>query len=114
MQPVNYTIQYYQGDNFTLIIYPKDSTGQSLDLTGAVPQFRIANIRGEDATDKFLGDSVVDTINGGPLAIIASVNGTVGDGIGNGYVYDIGYTKDGSKVTILTGSFSVIKRVEQP
>lgn len=113
MQPLNYPISYYEGDDFTLIINPKNSAGEPIDLTGADPYFRIAHIRGDnsDPAKRINGDAIVDTINGGPASIVAHLPGALGDQMQNGWVYDVGYVKDGKTVTVVTGTFNVVYKV---
>ena len=115
MQPVNYTLSYYQGDDFTLTIYPKDSTGQPIPILPTdSPYFRIADKRGTTSTTRIAGTANIASVNGGPNAIIASLSGVAGTGVKNGFVYDIGYVKDSKRVTVLTGTISVVERVVVP
>jgi hypothetical protein len=115
MLPQTYTIRYYQGDDFNLLIYPKDGDGEPIGLSSADDEayFRIADKRGDDATAILTGTaSIIDATNGIPPAINATFNGiAVGGSVKNGYVYDIGYRKDNLTTTILTGTFSVIEKV---
>jgi hypothetical protein len=113
MQPTNYVIRYYQGDAFTLTLYPKDSVGGDIPILPTDTSFfRIANKRGTTSTIRISGTTVIAPVNGGPNAIVATLSSETGASVANGYVYDIGYIKDGKKVTVLTGTFSVIERVE--
>lgn len=113
MQPTNFTISYYEGDDFTLTIYPKDSTGAAIPILPTdTAFFKIADARGPNPANPVVGTTCqIASINGGPNAIVASVSSAVGIYIENGYVYDIGYIKDGKRVTVLTGNFSVVDRV---
>jgi hypothetical protein len=115
MQPTNFTISYYEGDDFTLTIYPKDSTGAAIPLVPGTDTvfFKIANERGPSPANPVTGTTcqIVDPNGGTNYAIVASVSSAIGVYIENGYVYDIGYVKDGKRVTVLTGNFSVVDRV---
>jgi hypothetical protein len=114
VQPTNYNISYYQGDDFTMTIYPKNSSGEPIGLTGTdVPFFRIADKRGPGRTSSYNGGVQIQQVSG-EYAIVASVNSTIGNNISNGFVYDIGYVSSGRTVTVLTGSFSVVQRVVGP
>jgi hypothetical protein len=114
MQPTNYVIRYYQGDDFTLTLYPKDSVGGDIPIVPADTSFfHIADKRGTTSTVRISGTTVIEPVNGGPNAIVASLSGVVGANVKNGYVYDIGYIKNSKRVTVLTGTFSVVERVEE-
>lgn len=112
MQPTNYTISYYQGDDFSLIIYPKDSAGQPIPFnTGDTAFFNVANIRGDLSTIRIQGVATIASPSGGIPAVIATMTGAQGANIDSGFVYDIGYVKSGKKTTVLTGTFSVVEDV---
>jgi hypothetical protein len=112
MQPTNQTIRCYSGDDFELTVYPKDSTGQPIPiLPSDTAYFRIADRRGSTSTVRIPGDATIESISGGPYAIIARIDSVRSSQIANGYVYDIGYVKSGKTVTVLTGSFNVVERV---
>lgn len=112
MQPTNEVLRYYQGDDFTLTIYPKDSTGVAIPIVPAdTAFFQIADKRGNTSIIRITGGASIASVNGGPNAVIVTVSNVVGANIKNGYVYDIGYIKDGKRVTILTGTFAVVEKV---
>jgi hypothetical protein len=112
VQPTNFTISYYEGDDFTLTIYPKDSTGAAIPIVPTdTAFFKIADRRGASSTPVIGTSASIASINGGPNAIVVSVTSAIGLNVKNGYVYDVGYVKAGRRVTVLTGNFSVVERI---
>ena len=112
MQPTVHNISYYRGDDFTIYIFPKDSTGAAIPLTTATPYFRVASARGDNPTWAATGAASIERIvTNGPQGIFCQMSGTVGDNIKNGYVYDIGYVIGTKRTTVLTGSFTVLDKV---
>lgn len=116
MHPVNYTLPYYQGNDLSMIIYPKDSTGGPIDIVPTdTAFFKIADKRGNTSTVRIVGTGTIADVNdSGVYAIVATLDGTSGLNVKNGYVYDVGYVKDAKTVTVLTGTMSVIERVVAP
>ena len=112
MQPVNEVISYYQGDDFTITIYPKDSTGAAIPILPTdTAFFHVADSRGPNSTTRLNVTCQITNPSGGPYAIVGTVTSAVGNNIKNGYVYDIGYVKASKRITVLTGSFSVVEKV---
>jgi hypothetical protein len=113
MQPMIYNIRYYEGDSFTISVFPKDSTGAAIDLTSATSYFRVAQNR-----DDIIGwntdapSEITNLTPGSPLCIKCDMSTEIGRNIKNGYVYDIGYVAGGKRVTVLTGSFQVMSEVK--
>jgi len=114
MQPEIYNITYYSGDTFTITIYPKDSTGESIDLSGVdKTYFRLADKRDDLTGWNVEGFSEITSLTyGGPACIKCDLSSENGRNIKNGYVYDIGYWIDNKRVTVLTGSFQVMSEVK--
>jgi hypothetical protein len=112
MQPTVYNITYYRGDDFTLYIFPKDSTGVAIPLDTAQPYFRVASGRGDTPTwSANAAASIQRLVTNGPQAIFCQMSGTVGSNIRNGYVYDIGYVLNNKRTTVITGNFQVMDKV---
>lgn len=112
MQPTNEVISYYQGDDFTITIYPKDSTGAAIPIVPAdTAFFNIADKRGPESIVRIAVPCTINNPTGGPYAIVGTLTGASGNNVKNGYVYDIGYVKSGKRVTVLTGTFSVVEKV---
>lgn len=121
MHPVNYTLPYYQGDDLSIIIYPKNSEGYPIDIVPTdTAFFKIADKRGNTSTVRVVGTGTIqdagnrDDNDNVVYAIVATLDGTSGLNVKNGYVYDVGYVKDTTTVTVLTGTMSVVERVVAP
>lgn len=115
MQPLVYNIRYYQGDSFTISVFPKDSTGAAIDLSGGDvnPYFRLAQYRDNITGWNANGNAEITNLSyGAPLCIKCDMTSTMGQNIKNGYVYDIGYVAGGKRVTVLTGSFQLMSEVK--
>lgn len=114
MKPTTYDITYYRGDDFSVYIFPKDSTGANLPMSGTTPYFRLASSRGDNPTWKSSGTATIDrSVSGGPLGIFCTLSNTIGRNVRNGYVYDIGYVSaSGKRTTVLTGRMIVVDWVE--
>jgi hypothetical protein len=115
MQPTTYNIRYYSGDDFTLSVFPKDSTGAAIDIGSAHSvYFRMADRRGDNPTWSVNGTaSAQQLVAGGPYCIKCNMDSAIGVLVKNGYVYDIGYiTAELKRVTVLTGNFQVMDRVK--
>lgn len=109
--PATYNFNYYAGDTFEFIIYPKDSQGGVFaDLENYTTRFAIAETRG--------GTPVLDSIDSELTAVISETNDYITCQIvaqwgasltGSSYVYDVQIQDGGSgKVyTLLTGTITV-------
>lgn len=113
MQPTIYNIKYYSGDEFTMTIFPKNSSGEFIPVGSADSvYFRLASARGTNPSWATNGEAVTtQLINGGPYCIKVTMTSAVGQQIRNGYVYDIGYYMSGKRTTVLTGSFQIMDEV---
>jgi len=115
MQPLVNDIRYYEGDSFTLIVFPKDSTGAAIDLTTSEAYFRLAQYRDDPTNWNADGDAAITSlVPYGPLCIKCDMTTEIGQEIKNGYVYDVGYwdATHTKRVTVLTGSFLVMSEVK--
>lgn len=113
MRPQNYDINYYNGDDFTIMVFPKDSTGAAIDIGNATGFFHVGSSRGNSPDWKGVGTVSIDrAYNNGPYGLLCTLDNAVGVNIRNGYVYDIGYILKGRRITLLTGRFIVTERVE--
>lgn len=116
--PGTYDIKYYKGDTFEFFIYPKNSSGNTFDLTGFTDiKFTIAEKAGAaGALTAKAGDTDVD---GNNTYIKCIITPEVGEELNlSNYVYDVQITKPaGSGVsypyvyTILKGNISVTEQV---
>lgn len=114
MQPTVKNLSYYEADTFSLILYPKDSTGEPIPLATATAYFRIADKRGDNPLVSLRGVATIQRSYepDGPHCIIAQMSSEVGAQIETNYVYDIGFTIDTTRTTVLTGKFEVLGEVK--
>lgn len=115
--PATYNFNYYWGDTFEFLIYPKDSNGGVFSLDGYNARFAIAESRG--------GEPVLDsnTIPNTPLTaeilenssfIRCEIKSEYGKLLtGNSYIYDVQITKPAANkvYTIATGTITITKDV---
>jgi hypothetical protein len=121
MQPKIYDITYYEGDSFTLKVYPKDSNQQRLPLTNVESEdtyFRLAAKRDNLQEWNEWGTSTIQVDAGGKY-IQCDLFSVQGEQLKDGYVYDIGYFDDffdnddrNKRITVLTGTFRVMSEVK--
>jgi hypothetical protein len=108
--PATYNFNYYRGDSFEFIIYPKNSNGETFN-TGTYDStlFTIATNRGEDGVFVGYGEIVNASTN-----LICKIAPSLGDILeNNSYVYDIeiGNTDSNTKYTLLTGTINITQDV---
>lgn len=113
--PATYNFNYYAGDTFEFLVYPKDSNGGVFaNLSGYTARFSIAESRGAaavlDSNDSELSVTVSGTNDYLTCEIIAEYGATL---TGSSYVYDVQIQDGGAgKVyTIVTGTISVTQDV---
>lgn len=113
--PGTYNINYYKGDTYEFVIYPKDTAGNALTLTDYTVKFTVSSSRGAAgvATQQECYTSK-DTVNGSILCVIRPAD-SASFVAGTTYVYDVEISKAGTSYpvnyTILTGSVSVTEQV---
>jgi hypothetical protein len=71
--PATYDINYYKGDTFEAILYPKTSTGTSFPLTGYTAKFSIATAKGSSSIGATVFSATVTA--GGTSITVASTTG---------------------------------------
>lgn len=113
--PATYNFNYYAGDTFEFLVYPKDSQGGVFDNLGSyTARFSIAESRGGAAVLDSIDNELSVTISGTDdyltCEIIAEYGATLS---GSSYVYDVQIQDGGSgKVyTIVTGTITVTQDV---
>jgi hypothetical protein len=113
--PGTYDINYYKGDTYEFVAYPKDTAGNALALTDYTVTFTVSSARGSAgvATQQECYTSK-DTVNGSILCVIRP-DDSIDFIAGTTYVYDVQILKTGSSYpisyTILTGKISVTDQV---
>lgn len=108
--PATYNFNYYRGDSYEFVIYPKNANGTAFDLTGYNSNlFTVATGRGTTGT--LVGTGTVTT---GSTSLTCKITPTLGDSMSAGtYVYDVQIhdTSASVKYTLLTGNISVTQDV---
>lgn len=120
--PGTYDIKYYKGDTFEFFVYPKNSSGNTFDLTGFTDiEFTIAESAGEAGSATAVsGETDVD---GNSTYIKCIITPEVGEQLDatKQYVYDVQIKKpagSGSSYpyiyTILRGNIAITEQVTLP
>lgn len=112
--PGTYNISYYRGDTLEFRIYPKNSSGESFDLSGYTVMFTIADVAGADG-QQLTGFSEIEN----NYSILCAITPEVGSELsgGSSYVYDVQISKTAGTnsydyvYTILNGKISVTEQV---
>ena len=105
--PGTYNFNYYRGDTYQFIIYPKDSDGNTFpldDFSSAV--FTIANKRGGGTgVQQYSATAEINTVTD---AVTCTITPTQGRNLtaGTSYVYDIQITDGINIYTLLTGTIT--------
>jgi len=106
--PYIYNINYYCGDSFDLVLYPRENNAP-YDLTGKASLFSIATERGNPEA---IVISASPEISFNPSRLICSISPEQGVALtGNSYVYDIEIRNGNEVYTLLTGDVTVEKDV---
>jgi len=106
--PGTYNFSYYRGDTYQFVIRPKNSNGESFDLTSysGNADFTIANRRGSTGTQI----TATATVDPATDIVTCTITGTQGRGLvaGTTYVYDVQIDNGAGVIfTLLTGSITV-------
>lgn len=108
--PATYNFNYYRGDSFEFIVYPKNSNGTTFDLTNYDTNlFTIATARGSSGEE--IGTGVVTSASSN---LTCKITPELGDLLSaNSYVYDVQIynTSASTKYTLLTGTITVTQDV---
>jgi hypothetical protein len=108
--PATYNFNYYRGDSFEFIIYPKNANGTTFNLTEYDTNlFTIATARGSSGEEVGFG-----TVVSGSSSLTCKITPSVGDLLSaNSYVYDVQIhdTSASTKYTLLTGTITVTQDV---
>ena len=109
--PATYDIKYYRGDTYSLIIYPKATSGESFDLSEYTSAtFDIADKRGDDPTrEKFRLTATIDTEENTVLCTITPTAGNLLNA-SKTYFYDVTVTGPATH-TFLTGTITISESV---
>jgi hypothetical protein len=113
--PSTYNISYYKGDTLEFKIYPKNSAGNTFDLTDYVgnEKFTIAPTRGNPAGQLL----AFAEISADKTHILCAISPTIGGQLtaGTTYYYDIQIDSSGDDYdyvyTLLTGTITVTEHI---
>lgn len=110
--PATYNFNYYRGDSYEFIVYPKNANGETFN-TGTYDStlFTVATERGSSGTLVGYGEITNASTN-----LVCKIPTSLGDILeNNSYVYDIQIynTSASTKYTLLTGTISVTQDVSE-
>ncbi len=106
--PVSYDINYYKGDTFELLIQPKDSSGNALNLSGYTGLFTISTARGESGI--VVGNGSASIVNASN--VFCAIPSSTGSAfLASQYVYDIQVSSGSIVYTLLTGNVNVTQDI---
>jgi hypothetical protein len=107
--PGTYNINYYKGDTYQFVIYPKDAAGDIFNLTGYTSTFTIAGSTGPDPEEGPFGAQAV--IGNAKDRVTCTILPTLGkDNLdaGTTYYYDVQVSSGEDVVyTLLKGTITV-------
>lgn len=105
--PGTYNINYYEGDTYDFIVYPKNASGNTFDLTGYTSTFTIASSVGPSPSFVVGGSAVIDEAK---TKVTCKILPAVGRQLvaGTTYYYDVQISNGSELVyTLLKGTISV-------
>lgn len=106
--PGTYNINYYEGDTYDFIIYPKTANGAVYDLENYTVAFTIANAVGPNPTMSFLGEASIDATYSYITCRILPDAGKTNLVAGTTYYYDVQISNGTTlRYTLLKGTVSV-------
>jgi hypothetical protein len=105
--PGTYNINYYEGDTYEFIIYPKQANGAVYSLQNQTALFTIANATGPSPTFSAAGTVAIDPTYS---YLTCKITPSIGRSLvaGTTYYYDVQITNGVENVyTLLKGTISV-------
>lgn len=105
--PGTYNINYYEGDTYDFIVYPKDAVGETFNLTGYTSTFTIASAVGPSPSFAVGGSAEIDTAK---TKVTCTILPSVGRQLvaGTTYYYDVQISNGSDLVyTLLKGTITV-------
>ena len=110
--PKEYDFNYYAGDSYQLVLYPKNDDGSQYSLENHIGLFTVSVDRGDPVTNAF---SASVQMSASPSRMVAEISPTLGGLLsGASYVYDIEITdldNPGEVYTFVTGNINVQQQV---
>lgn len=106
--PYVYNINYYTGDTYQFVLYPKNDDGTTLDLSGFTSTLTIAPQRGAVSSTLILSPQI--TLD--PTRILCSIDAISGGSLVNPiYFYDVEVSNGSDTYTLLTGQINVQNQI---
>jgi|694.fasta_scaffold02410_27 hypothetical protein len=107
--PGTYNINYYKGDRYEFVIYPKDAAGDVFDLDGYNSAFSIASSTGPDPEEgPFAASAVINNAKDRVTCVILPEVGKDNLDAGTIYYYDVQISSGTDVVyTLLKGTITV-------
>ncbi len=106
--PYVYNINYYSGDTYQFVLYPKDQDGLTLDLNNFTAKLTIAPQRGIGNSTLILNPEI--TLN--PTRVLCSIDSINGSTLTNPiYFYDVEVSNNSEVYTLLTGQINTQSQV---
>lgn len=113
--PGTYNINYYKGDTYEFVIYPKDTAGNAINLADYDVSFVIASSRGSSGVPTQKECYVAKDVQNSSILCVIRPADSVDLTAGVSYVYDVQIDKIGASYpivyTLLTGNISVTDQV---
>ena len=106
--PKDYNINYYVGDLYQLVLYPKNEDGSQYNLTNHTGLFTVSTQRGNPQTDVFSASVQMSASPSRMIMTISPENGILLTGAS--YVYDLEVIDQSSPdqvYSFITGNISV-------
>jgi hypothetical protein len=108
--PATYNFNYYRGDSYEFVIYPKNANGTAFNLGSYNSNlFTVATARGTGSS--LVGTGTVTTAS---TSLTCKITPALGDLMsGTSYVYDVQIhnTSASTKYTLLTGTITVVQDI---
>jgi hypothetical protein len=113
--PGTYNINYYKGDTYEFVLFPRDTAGNSLNLEDYTVKFTVSSARGEAGVASQQECYTSKNTEDGSILCVIRPADSADFVAGTTYVYDVEISKTGTSYpvnyTILTGSVSVTEQV---
>lgn len=107
--PYTYNIDYYIGDTYQFVLYPKNDDGTSFDISGFTAKWTIATSRGNPSAQVV---TLFPQITLDPSRIYCYLDSYNGSLLTNPiYLYDIEISKQDESYTLLTGQITTENQV---
>ena len=110
--PGTYNFSYYQGDVYDFVLRPKQSNGDTFDLTGYTCLFTVATERGNSGS--IVGSAQTASVDSSLGTVTCRITPAFGTTLtGNSYIYDVEIknTSSSAVFTLVTGTISITRDI---